>query len=235
MNPISLLDHAIVTSLDAFARKSWAFDHLVSGIAENNLLKGGIIMAAIWWAWFHTDPRGMPSQRLHVLATIIGCLAALAIGRLLVVALPFRLRPIYDTASGFVVPYGVNTSVLAKASSFPSDHAVLFFALVTGLYMVSRAAGILAAVYTIVVIALPRLYLGLHYFSDIVAGAAIGASICWLANRILPRTRLVHAIEVQASARPSFFYAVLFLVTSQIAELFDSLRAIAGGLLKLLH
>jgi len=234
VNPISFLDHAIVTGLDAFARKSWAFDHLVSGIAENNLLKGGIIMAAIWWAWFHTDPR-MPSQRLHVLATIIGCLAALAIGRLLVVALPFRVRPIYETAAGFVVPYGVNTSVLAKASSFPSDHAVLFFALATGLYMVSRAAGVLAAVYTVVLIVLPRLYLGLHYFSDIVAGAAIGASVCWLANRILPRTRLVHAIEDQASARPALFYAVLFLVTSQIAELFDSLRAIAGGLMKLLH
>ena len=77
------------------------------------------------------------------------------------------------------------------------------------------------------------MYLGLHYFSDIVAGAAIGGSVCWLANLLLPPTRLVGAIEEQASARPALFYAALFLVTSQIAELIESVRVIAGGLRKL--
>lgn len=235
MNPIAVLDHAILSSLDTFARRSWGFDRIVSGIAENDLLKGAVIMAAIWWAWFRADPRGTRSNREHVIATILGCLAALALGRLLVVILPFRVRPIYDAAFGFVAPYGVNLGVLAKASSFPSDHAVLFFGLATGLYFVSRTAGILAAIYTMALIALPRMYLGLHYFSDIVAGAVVGASICWLANRFLPATRVVHVLEQQAVAKPMYFYPVLFLVTFQIAELFDSARAILSGLHKVLE
>jgi len=130
------------------------------------------------------------------------------------------------------MPYGVNESTLAKASSFPSDHAVMFFALATGLFFVSRRAGILAVLYTVTAIALPRMYLGLHYFSDIGAGGAIGASISWLANRFLPASRGVQALKRLSLSTPRFFYPLLFLVTFEVAGLFDSTRAIARGLQK---
>lgn len=235
MNPITLLDQRILSGLDAFARKSYVFDRMVSALAENDLLKGGVILAAVWWAWFRTRAAGKSRDRAHVIATIIGCLAALAVGRLLVVALPFRVRPLYETAFAFVAPYGVNVSALAKASSFPSDHAVLFFALAAGLCHISRLAGLFAAVYTAVMIALPRMYLGLHYFSDIVAGGLIGAVVCSVANRVLPSSRLVSVLEQQVSARPMWFYPAMFLVTFQITELFESTRAIVSGFLKLLR
>ncbi|WP_427913108.1 phosphatase PAP2 family protein [Ramlibacter sp. MMS24-I3-19] len=233
MNPITVLDQGILDGLDAFARKSWIFDRMVSALADNDLLKGGVIMAAFWWAWFRTRADGKSRDREHVIATIIGCLAALALGRLLVVALPFRIRPIYETSFAFVVPYGVNLGVLAKASSFPSDHAVLFFGLAAGLYHISRPVGLLAAVYTALLIALPRMYLGLHYFSDIVAGGVIGAAVCCVANRVLPATCVVQVLEQQVSMRPMWFYPALFLVTFEITELFESTRSIVGGLFKI--
>jgi undecaprenyl-diphosphatase len=231
MSLVTSLDLEILRSLNVVARNSWAFDRAVSALADNTLLKGGVEMTLIWWAWFRT--RGI-RNREHVIATVVGSVVALAVSRLLVAVLPFRVRPLHDSALGFVSPYGVDDSVLAKASSFPSDHAVLFFALATGLFFVSRRAGVLAVLHTLAMIALPRMYLGLHYFSDIGAGGAVGASICWLANRFLPTSRGVQALERLSSAKPTYFYPVMFLVTYQVAELFESTRAIARGLLQVL-
>ena len=43
--------------------------------------------------------------------------------------MPFRTRPMYAAGLDFVVQFGMTTSMLADCSSFPSDHAVLFFPL----------------------------------------------------------------------------------------------------------
>lgn len=234
-NLVTSLDQAILDSLNVFARKSCVFDHVVSALADNHLLKGGVVMTFVWWAWFRATPDRGIRDREHIIATLFGCFVALGIGRLLVVVLPFRIRPIHDVALGFVMPCFANDSVLAKASSFPSDHAVLFFALSTGLSFVSRRAGILAALYTLVMIALPRMYLGLHYFSDIVAGGAVGVFTCSLVNHFLPASRGVQTLNRVFSAKPMFFYPLLFLTTFELAELFESTRAIARGLLEIVE
>jgi undecaprenyl-diphosphatase len=233
VNLFTSLDHAVLFALNGYARTSWAFDQAVTALADNDLVKGGVAVAALWWAWFHRVQGRDGAGRAHVVATILGCLAALAVGRFLVLALPFRMRPIHDPGVDFVEPYGAAGTVVAKMSSFPSDHAVLFFALATGLFFVSRRAGLLAMLYTSIVVALPRMYLGLHYFSDIVAGAAVGVAICWLGNVVLPRSRGVQALVALSTTRPALFYPLLFLVTFEIAELFGSARTIASGVLKL--
>ena len=233
MNPITALDHAILFAMNASARKSWAFDHAVALLTENDLTKGAVAVAALWWAWFRREQGREAMGRAHVIATILSCLAALAVGRVLVFALPFRVRPIHDAALGFLAPYGAAGAELAKASSFPSDHAVLFFALATGLFFVSKRAGVLAALYAFLVVALPRMYLGLHYFSDIVGGAVVGVAVCWIGNVVLPASWGVQRILAASAARPALFHFLLFVVTFEIAELFDSSRAIASRLLML--
>jgi len=60
---------------------------------------------------------------------------------------------------------------------FPSDHAVLFFALATGLFMAHRKLGIAAYAWVIVAICFPRLYLGIHWPTDVIAGAAVGVAL----------------------------------------------------------
>jgi undecaprenyl-diphosphatase len=132
-----------------------------------------------------------------------------------------------------VTPYGVDENALVRLSSFPSDHAVLFFGLATGLFFVSRMLGVLALLYTAIFIALPRMYLGLHYPTDILGGAAVGVVITWLGNVWLPRTRAVRAITRLSWSRPMYFYPLLFIVTYQIADLFASSREIVGGIFKL--
>jgi hypothetical protein len=64
---------------------------------------------------------------------------------------------------------------------------VLFFAMAAGIFIASRRAGWFALVYVSAFICLPRMYLGEHYATDILTGAAIGIIPVCLAN--LPRIR----------------------------------------------
>jgi hypothetical protein len=61
--------------------------------------------------------------------------------------------------------------LLSGWSSFPSDHACLFFALATGLCLISPVIGGLALLHASLIVSLPRIYLGLHYPTDVLAGA----------------------------------------------------------------
>ena len=57
--------------------------------------------------------------------------------------------------------------------SFPSDHAAVAFAIAFGVLAFSRRAGILFLA-AATLISLSRIALGLHYPSDVLAGALVG-------------------------------------------------------------
>ncbi|MDQ3059366.1 MAG: phosphatase PAP2 family protein [Pseudomonadota bacterium] len=234
MSNTASLDYQIISHLNQASRKSWLFDQIVAFVSANNLLKGGIFMAFIWWAWFRDDGR-RPQQRPFIVSTLLGCVVALALARMLALTLPFRLRPLHETTLDFLLPYGVAPGVLDGYSSFPSDHAVLFFSLATGLFFVSKIVGAIALGYAVVCIALPRIYLGLHYPTDIAAGALLGMAISWIANSTLARSRPMASVVNWSYSKPSFFYPLLFLITYQIADMFDSSRVLISGVVKALQ
>ena len=70
-------------------------------------------------------------------------------------------------------------------SSFPSGHAAVFFALAMAVFFVNRKNGwwfiVLAAL-----VALARVFAGVHWFSDVVAGALLGIISAFFAKRFLP-------------------------------------------------
>jgi undecaprenyl-diphosphatase len=238
MSHATAFDEGVVLYVNQFSRKSWMFDQLVAFLSSNNLLKGGVFMTLIWWAWFRRGQRSESApapERLHIMATLLGCVAALALARVLALMLPFRPRPLHEKTLELVLPYGMAPTLLDGFSSFPSDHAVLFFTLATGLVFVSRKLGAAALAYATVCIALPRIYLGLHYPTDIAAGAALGVAVGWSANRSLSASRPMAAVTALldwSRAKPGVFYPVFFLMTYQIADMFDSSRHLVVGVVK---
>lgn len=226
MNPF---DATVVAFLNGFARRSFTLDTAMTVIAQSNLVKGGSILFLVWWAWFrHEEADGVSTKARGILvATIAGSFAAVAIARLLGATLPFRARPVENAALGFVLPYSAGGS-WAGESSFPSDHATLFYELAAGLFLVSRSLGLLALALVTIVICLPRIYLGLHYPTDMLGGALLGVGTALLAN--LPRCRasLGQAALGWLRRSPAWFYAGFFLVSLQIATLFTDLRAFGG-------
>lgn len=230
---MNFFDATLIRFFNQGARKSWMLDQVIAFLSVNNLLKGGVLVALVWWAWFRHDDRPC-NDREHVIATLISSIVALALARVMALTLPFRLRPLHEERLGLVLPYGVAEGALDGLSSFPSDHAVLFFTLATGLFFVSRRVGLFAFFYVAVFIALPRIYLGLHYPTDILAGAMLGIAIGSIANRYLPQTKGIQSLKNISYAQPGFFYPLFFLLTYQIADLFESSREVLGGVFKLL-
>ncbi|MFL6692255.1 MAG: phosphatase PAP2 family protein [Ramlibacter sp.] len=82
-------------------------------------------------------------------------------------------------------------------------------------------------------VALTRMYLGLHYPTDILGGALVGVAISWLGNTYLPGARITRSIQELSWGRPMYFYPALFLLTYQIADLFENSRELVGGVFKL--
>lgn len=146
---MNLFDSAVITSLNAFSRRSEFLDVLVVSLAHNPLLKGGVLAAVLWWAWTKKGQNG--SQARHMaFAVVLSCLPAVAMVRGLAAALPFRMRPMHEEGLGFVTPYGLDPEILDGWSSFPSDHAVLFFTLSAGILLLSKKAGMFALIYSAV-------------------------------------------------------------------------------------
>src|SRR5437016_1209996 len=75
-------------------------------------------------------------------------------------------------------------------------------------------------------ICLPRLYLGIHYASDIIVGAAVAVTAVWAALRIdWLRTDLASRVLASMEANPQVFYPAAFLVSYEMASVFSEIRS----------
>lgn len=223
------MDNALLGWLNQFAGRSWAVDSLVVALSTNGLLKGGVLCTVLWWVWSKQD-QAQAGRRNQAIALLASCVVSMLAARALAMTLPFRARPMHEATLAFVLPLGLKPTLLETWSSFPSDHAALFFALATGLLFISRPAGCFALIYTTLFIALPRAYLGLHYPTDLLAGAALGIGIATLGNLYVSNTAPVRRVARWATSYPGAFYPIFFLVTFQIADMFNTSRALAGAL-----
>jgi len=68
-----------------------------------------------------------------------------------------------------------------KEASFPSGHASFFFALSTIVYFYNRKAGILFYVASFLIV-LGRVFVGIHWPLDVLAGAILGILTGWALN-----------------------------------------------------
>ncbi len=103
-------------------------------------------------------------------------LMGLLLGNLLMKPLIARIRP-YDLAE---------VSLLIdrlRDYSFPSGHTLASFEAATVLLLRKRSVGIPAMVFAVLV-AFSRLYLYVHYPTDVLAGALLGAGLGLLACRL---------------------------------------------------
>jgi len=71
-------------------------------------------------------------------------------------------------------------------ASFPSGHAAFFFALSAVVYFYNKKTGILFFIASFL-ISLSRVFCGIHWPSDILAGAAVGIFSGWLIMKIFKK------------------------------------------------
>lgn len=211
MNPF---DSIITDFLYQFSQLSHTADFTITFLSNNNLVKGDLLITVFWWGWFRVNNK-QPSIQVHLIATSFSCFIALAVTKALSSLLPLRLPPMHEEGLDFTLPYSMELKMLQGWSSFPSDHAVLFYALSTGMFYISKKVGIFAFVYTTIFISLPRVYLGFHYPTDIIAGAIVGIVITLLCNSNSFIEKKAQSAQKWARTKPEIFYPIFSWFTGR--------------------
>jgi membrane-associated phospholipid phosphatase len=226
MNPF---DRSIIVFLNGFAHHWSVLDRSVVLMATGAITKGCFLALFVWWPWFEVTDQTRRNREV-ILATVIACIATIAVGLVVQKAVPFRVRPIQNPDLHFVVPYG-QEPLEDWPSAFPSDHAMLFSTLAMATFFIRPWTGVLAHLFAAVFIGLPRIYLGLHHPSDLLAGAALGILLGAVANHERVRATLTRHPMRWLERHPGPTGAILFLLLLQISTVFWEVRVVAGAFL----
>jgi undecaprenyl-diphosphatase len=228
------LDKWVCSSLNAYAHRSWAVDAFFALFARNDLLKGGVVVIFYSWAWFRRHAE-IVKQRQIVICGLIGGIAAPWFARLIAFVAPFRVRPLHDPTLHWQLAYGTNPSTLINWSSFPSDHAAMFAAFAMALFFVSRRAGIILFAYVFALVDFARIYLGLHYLTDILAGTLIGIAVSYLLVSKRPRALVDEHIMPALDRNPEYFYPGFVFFLYMVGTMFSPLHEILSYLRVITH
>jgi undecaprenyl-diphosphatase len=167
------LDYRLAHALDAFSAHHDAFeDPLRAYVSISEIVFAAAIVALLLL---------VPGAKREL--TRRAAVAAAASTGLAVLIAHFVSSAV-DRPRPFVAHAGTIHAFMAHAAdpSFPSDHATAAFAIATAVALRVRVPGVVLLVLA-AVLAVGRVFLGLHYPSDVLAGAALGAAValvCWL-------------------------------------------------------
>lgn len=178
----------------AKAAPAW-FDRVMEFVGEYGIMLGMVL--AVLWCWWSVRRRGTADDSVTAVAGLVW--APLAAGIALLVNIPIRgfverRRPFYDHE-------GLDVLVAGKTDfSFVSDHATMAMAIAVGLFVANRKFG-LAAIALALLEGFCRVYMGVHYPTDVIGGFALGTSVALLLSPLamMLLTPLVTAVSRSGS------------------------------------
>jgi membrane-associated phospholipid phosphatase len=204
------LDVSIYRALNNFIGWSPAFDR---AIVHGSSVGGVLFMGIVGVLWYWRDEEAS-RRRETILVVVLVVALSLVLNRGLSTILPFRSRPMYGI--------GANSPMFEwhadqeNWSSFPSDNATYLFAIAAGFWLISRWAGSLFGIFAAFA-ATARVFLGIHYPSDVLVGAMIGISTSIAVNRETVRRLLARPVLVIESRCPAYFYGLLFMALAELS------------------
>ncbi|QYJ08381.1 phosphatase PAP2 family protein [Qipengyuania flava] len=250
---VSTLDITLFEAANQLAGRSFTLDALMALAMENPVIKGGPLAACFLFAWWHrADDKTQARRRATLLVTLATLFLIAPLMKVVSTATDMSPRPLvmaeqvvmYEDGALHVQPRvaytppatGLAARLAADAragrvanndlASFPSDHAALFVAFAVGIFLATRSAGIFALGWTFLGILLPRVATGMHWPSDMAAGALAGLVI--LAVTVLvargPARGLVDRVAALADRHRGWAQAALFLLLVEAASAMETLQ-----------
>lgn len=233
LTELGVWDERVVVSANHLVGRWPEFDLFIAWLLKAHLPRFVPLILAMCWLWFKPHP-SQPARREVLLEALMTSVFALFVARALALLLPFRERPLGHWEQGLALPASLDTG-LRTWSSFPSDHAVMAFVLAVSLWRVSRPIGAWALFHATAFICLPRLIVGFHFPSDLIAGAALGTVLALLVPLLQMRHAITGFLLKAEVSRPATMYSVGFFFLFEMAEMFDSVRVVAAHVFKALR
>jgi undecaprenyl-diphosphatase len=217
------IDTAVVETINKLSHKSYLLDHAINDFTRPSL-SGAILVAMIWYVWFETQN---VETRAGIAVGFVAASIAGSISRSMQLMVTTHPRPFVDPALQFLPPYSLSKTAPHGFSGFPSDHGAVFFGLAIVALLANRRVGTLALAVAMLS-CFARIYLGLHYPSDIVGGAGIGILLVCGAYG-LRKSAAIQRLISEAKYKP-LFYAVAFYFSYGVADLFVDFRDMVTGI-----
>lgn len=113
---------------------------------------------------------------------VVAAFISAAISRFVIVNL---IRWLWQRPRPFV-ENNVNLLLTHNAAGFPSGHAAFYFAIATVVYFYNKKAGLLFFGASLL-ICFSRVFVGIHWPADILAGILVGIFSGWLTNKFFKK------------------------------------------------
>jgi undecaprenyl-diphosphatase len=180
------VDYAVDRYVNEVVRHHHLLVSVVIGFSEWGVIVFGVAACLIWLlAVPGRDATWKRACAAGLVASAFGLLVNQVIGHAVDRARPYEAHP--HTIVPLLTP--------SHDPSFPSDHATAAFAVAFGVLFVHRRAG-WVFLSMAALIAASRVLAGMHYPSDVLAGALVGLSSGYVAARIVMRALLVPLIAL---------------------------------------
>ena len=171
------------------------FDLSIQSAIYHNVLGGFWYGAALFVFWVRSNRTGQEATRRRILTILLGSLIAILL-MLVAQALVVWPPPIHYPSLSGLYPRYIYTN--PEGSSFPSQSVTLYASLAAGIYSLHRVTGWFLWAGVVVLVGLPRIYVGGHYPSDVFAGIILGlagyaAARYFLESRLVPRLERLFA------------------------------------------
>ncbi|MER6381737.1 phosphatase PAP2 family protein [Streptomyces sp. NPDC001250] len=166
------------------------FDRVMEFVGEYGLPLAMVLL--VLWCWWSVRRRGGEDAASSVAALVWAPLAA---GIAVLVNIP--IRGFVQRPRPFVDHQGLDVLIGGKTDfSFVSDHATITMALGVGLFVANRRFGI-AGIGLALLEGFCRVYMGVHYPTDVIGGFALGTAVALLLSPLAMAllTPLMRAVE----------------------------------------
>lgn len=168
-------DVSLLYDINGIARDAppW-FDRVMEFVGEYGILLGLVLV--VLWCWWSVRRRGTLADSVSAVTGLVW--APLAAGIALLVNIP--IRGFVERPRPFNDHEGLDVLVDGKTDfSFVSDHATMAMAIGVGLFVAHRKFG-LAAIALAFAEGFCRVYMGVHYPTDVIGGFALGTAVALL-------------------------------------------------------
>ncbi|MEW1615037.1 MULTISPECIES: phosphatase PAP2 family protein [unclassified Streptomyces] len=157
----------------AKAAPTW-LDRVMEFVGEYGTMFGLVLVGL--WCWWSMRKRGSAEDSVTAVAALVW--APLAAALAVVVNIP--IRGFVERPRPFNDHEGLEVLIHGKTDfSFVSDHATLAMALAVGIFVANRKFGFVALGLALFA-GVSRVYMGVHYPTDVIGGFALGTAVALL-------------------------------------------------------